>query len=195
MGHHLLKRTNQRTVLLFVSFSDLNSRKIVGWEVWERETAEHASELIKRIYREEKLYVKAEPLVLHSDNGSPMKGATMLETLYNLGIIPSRSRPRVSNDNPYAESLFKTLKYVPNFQPNGFETITAVRLWVKSLSNGITMNIVIAGSTMLHRMNAIAERIKSFCKREKNYMSRQEPHIQSVGRERRELGNLATQSG
>lgn len=112
-------------------FSDLFSRKIVGWEVWDSETAEHASELIKRIYRDEKMYVKTKPLVLHSDNGSPMKGTTMLETLYSLGIIPSRSRPRVSNDNPYAESIFKTLKYVPNYQPEGFATVTEARLWVK----------------------------------------------------------------
>lgn len=112
-------------------FSDLFSRKIVGWEVWESEDAGHASELIKRIYRDEKLFLKKEPLVLHSDNGSPMKGATMLETLYSLGITPSRSRPRVSNDNPYAESLFKTLKYVPDFQPQGFETLIEARLWVK----------------------------------------------------------------
>lgn len=99
-------------------FSDLYSRKIVGWEVWESEDAKHAGELVKRIYREEKIYLrrlKEEPLVLHSDNGSPMKGSTMLETLYTLGNTPSRSRPRISNDNPYAESLFKTLKYVPNF--------------------------------------------------------------------------------
>lgn len=60
-----------------------------------------------------------------------MKGATMLETLYALGITPSRSRPRVSNDNPYAESIFKTLKYRPDFQPKGFETLTEARLWVK----------------------------------------------------------------
>lgn len=111
-------------------FSDLYSRKIVGWEVWESEDAGHASELIKRIYREEKIFLKREPLVLHSDNGSPMKGATMLETLYALGITPSRSRPRVSNDNPYAESLFRTLKYVPNFQPQGFKTLTKARMWV-----------------------------------------------------------------
>lgn len=110
--------------------SDLFSRKIVGWEVWEAEAAEHASELIKRVCREEKIIAKKQPLVLHSDNGSPMKGATMLETLYNLGIIPSRSRPRVSNDNPYAESLFKTLKYRPNYQTKGFNNITEARLWV-----------------------------------------------------------------
>ena len=53
----------------------------------------------------------------------------MLETLYSLGITPSRSRPRVSNDNPYAESLFKTLKYRCNYQPKGFASITDARLW------------------------------------------------------------------
>lgn len=48
----------------------------------------------------------------------------MLETLYAIGITPSKSRPRVSNDNPYAESLVKTLKYVPYYQLQGFETLT-----------------------------------------------------------------------
>ncbi|NCD00379.1 MAG: IS3 family transposase [Bacteroidia bacterium] len=110
--------------------SDLFSRKIVGWEVWEEESALHASELIKRTTMMEKVATKKQILVLHSDNGSPMKGATMLETLYALGIVPSNSRPRVSNDNPYAESIFKTLKYRPNFQPKGFETLTQARLWV-----------------------------------------------------------------
>ena len=56
----------------------------------------------------------------------------MLETLYALGVTPSRSRPRVSNDNPYAESLFKTLKYMPNYQPKGFNDIIEARLWVKN---------------------------------------------------------------
>ena len=56
-----------------------------------------------------------------------MKGATMLATLYQLGITPSNSRPRVSNDNPYAESLFKTLKYRSNYQPKGFETLEEAR--------------------------------------------------------------------
>lgn len=112
-------------------FSDLFSRKIVGWEVYESESAELASELVRRITRKEKIYLNKTPLVLHSDNGSPMKGATMLETLYSLGVIPSRSRPRVSNDNPYAESLFKTLKYRPNYQPKGFGNIAEAHIWVK----------------------------------------------------------------
>jgi putative transposase len=107
--------------------SDLFSRKIVAWEVWDVESADHASTLIQRAILSENLAQREHPLVLHSDNGSPMKGATMLETLYKLGITPSRSRPRVSNDNPYAESLFKTLKYRCNYQPKGFETIHDAR--------------------------------------------------------------------
>lgn len=71
-----------------------------------------------------------QPLVLHSDNGSPMKGATLLETLYSLGITPSRSRPRVSNDNPYAESIFRTCKYRPDFPSEGFAEIDIARKWV-----------------------------------------------------------------
>ena len=107
---------------------DLFSRDIVGWEVWDSETADHASELIRRTCIAQKK-LTTDVLVLHSDNGSPMKGATMLETLYALGITPSNSRPRVSNDNPYSESLFKTLKYRPNYQPKGFDTLEDARAW------------------------------------------------------------------
>ena len=107
---------------------DLFSRDVVGWEVWETEDSEHASELVKRASLAQGR-LSTDPLVLHSDNGSPMKGATMLETLYKLGITPSNSRPRVSNDNPYSESMFKTLKYRPNYQPKGFATIEEAREW------------------------------------------------------------------
>ena len=109
---------------------DLFSRDIVGWEVWEEESAEHASELIRRACLAQGR-LTTRPLVLHSDNGSPMKGSTMLETLYALGITPSNSRPRVSNDNPYSESLFKTLKYRPNYHPKGFENINEARMWCR----------------------------------------------------------------
>ena len=110
---------------------DLFSRDIVGWEVWETEDSQHASELIKRTCLKQK-HLTTQPLVLHSDNGTPMKGATMLETLYKLGITPSNSRPRVSNDNAYAESIFKTLKYRPNYQPKGFASLEEARIWVAS---------------------------------------------------------------
>ncbi len=92
------------------------------------------SELIRRACLAQKR-LTTQPLVLHSDNGSPMKGATMLETLYALGITPSNSRPRVSNDNPYAESIFKTLKYRPNYEPKGFATLEEARNWCSAFVN------------------------------------------------------------
>jgi putative transposase len=109
---------------------DLYSRKIVGWEIWNEESAEYASQLVRRAILSEQCAVRKDPLILHSDNGSPMKGATLLETLYSLGITPSRSRPRVSNDNPYAESIFRTCKYRPEYPVKGFESRDAAREWV-----------------------------------------------------------------
>lgn len=107
---------------------DIYSRKIVGWEVFDSESADNASLLIRKTCLKEKIASK--PLVLHSDNGSPMKGATMLATLQKLGVIPSFSRPSVSNDNPYSEALFKTLKYHPGYPDTPFEGIEKARSWV-----------------------------------------------------------------
>ncbi|GCD10073.1 transposase [Clostridium tagluense] len=108
---------------------DMFSRMIVGYEVWETENAEYAQILVKRALLAQK--ISGNPLVLHSDNGSPMKAATFLATLEKLGVQSSFSRPRVSNDNPYSESLFKTMKYVPTFPNGGFATIQDAREWVK----------------------------------------------------------------
>lgn len=108
---------------------DIFSRDIMGWEVWEEESAEHASHLIRKATLSQGLQRNRHPLILHSDNGSPMKGATMLHTLYELGITPSRSRPRVSNDNPYSESMFRTCKYRPEYPLNGFVTLEESRNW------------------------------------------------------------------
>ena len=106
---------------------DIYSRFIVGWDIWKKESEVHARELITRAALAQK--IGANPLVLHSDNGSPMKAATFLETCRALGIACSRSRPRVSNDNPYSESLFRTYKYRPVFPSGGFEDLEASRLW------------------------------------------------------------------
>lgn len=77
--------------------------------------------------------VRQNQITLHSDNGGPMKGATMLATLYRLGITPSFSRPRVSDDNPFSEALFKTLKYCPAYPEGGrFDSLDAARMWVES---------------------------------------------------------------
>jgi transposase InsO family protein len=68
--------------------------------------------------------------VLHADNGSAMKGAIMKVTMERLGVIPSLSRPRVSNDNPFSEALFRTCKYVPTWPTRGFASLEAARTWV-----------------------------------------------------------------
>ena len=107
---------------------DIYSRKIVAWEIHEEERSEHAALLIQKACLAEA--VLEHQLVLHSDNGAPMKGVTMLVTLQKLGIIPSFSRPSVSDDNPYSESLFRTLKYTPTFPSQPFVSIEAARKWV-----------------------------------------------------------------
>src|SRR3954466_4268149 len=94
------------------------SRKIVGWEVHERETAELATELVRKTVWAEGCHTR--PLVLHAENGSLMKGATMKATLERLGVIASYSRPRVSDDNPFSEALFWTCKYRPDWPASGF---------------------------------------------------------------------------
>lgn len=107
---------------------DVYSRKIVGWEVHPDENAEHASELLERAVMREG--VSRDSIRLHSDNGSPMKGSTMLATMKRLGVTPSFSRPRVSNDNPFSESLFRTLKYRPAWPREPFASIDEARRWV-----------------------------------------------------------------
>lgn len=104
---------------------DIFSRKVVGWQVHDTQLSELAADLMKDICSREQ--IKREQVTLHSDNGSPMKGATLLATLQELGIVPSFSRPSVSNDNPYSESLFKTLKYRPEYPEKAFEDISAAR--------------------------------------------------------------------
>lgn len=107
---------------------DVYSRKIVGWEVFETESADHAAAVFRKAHLREGIAGNA--LVLHSDNGSPMKGATMLATLQRLGVMPSFSRPAVSDDNPYSEALFKTLKYHPGFPDKPFDSLQEAREWV-----------------------------------------------------------------
>ena len=83
----------------------------MGWQVVVCESAELSSQLLRDICQRQG--VKPEQLTVHSDHGAPMRGQTMLTTLQELGVAHTRSRPAVSNDNPDAESLFKTLKYRP----------------------------------------------------------------------------------
>ena len=112
---------------------DIYSRKIVGWEVHERESADLAAQLIRKAWRAEG--ISEQGLVLHSDNGAPMKGATMLATLQRPCVVPSFSRPSVSDDNPCPESLFRSMKYSPAYPNKPFDSIEAAREWVHTFVN------------------------------------------------------------
>jgi transposase InsO family protein len=107
---------------------DVWSRKIMGWTVAETESVDTAAALMQQLCAEQAIDPRG--IVLHSDNGSPMKGATMLATLQRLGIVASFSRPRVSDDNPYSEALFRTLKYRPEYPRRPFADLAAAQLWV-----------------------------------------------------------------
>lgn len=114
-------------------FLDLFSRKIVGWSVHDNQDMELSSILLADICKKEK--INKHQIVVHADNGGPMKGATMLATMQKLGIVPSFSRPSVSNDNPYSESLFKTLKYCPIYPTKPFEDIESSIIWMQKFVN------------------------------------------------------------
>ena len=111
---------------------DVWSRKLLGWDVHDVESADFAADLVEGV----RVTATNEGFdlrgwVLHSDNGGPMKGATMLATMHKLGIVPSFSRPRVSDDNAYAESLFRTMKYRAKYPAAGFATVEDARSWVR----------------------------------------------------------------
>lgn len=113
---------------------DIFSRKIVGWQVYDTESSSYAADLIEDIARREQ--IDKQQLVIHSDNGSPMRGATLRARLETLGISPSYSRPRTSNDNPYSEALFKTVKYHYTYPDSPFETLSQARQWVTGFVEG-----------------------------------------------------------
>lgn len=108
---------------------DVWSRKIVGRAVHEAECSELASNALNAALRAEG--IDGRGLVVHQDNGSPMKGATLKATMERLGVIASYSRPRVSDDNPYSESLFRTLKYRPEYPRRPFASLEEARAWVR----------------------------------------------------------------
>lgn len=109
-------------------YVDIFSRKILGWEINPEEREKVALDLFNKILKSEKISGKG--IRVHNDNGSSMKGIMFVEELRNLGVIQSCSRPSVSNDNPFAEALFKTMKYRPEYPYGPFKDITTARDWV-----------------------------------------------------------------
>ena len=105
---------------------DVWSRKIVGFSVEDVESTELASDLLCQAVQ------CGVPRVLHADNGGPMKGATLKATMEMLGILASYSRPSVSDDNPFSESLFRTMKYRPEYPKGAFASLDDARAWVAS---------------------------------------------------------------
>lgn len=112
---------------------DVYSRLIVGAEVHDVQNSELSSKLIKRCCEEQGITERS--LTLHSDNGGPMKGATMLATLQKLGVVPSFNRAGVSSDNAFSEALFKTMKYVPNYPRKPFTHLGAASEWCMGFVN------------------------------------------------------------
>ena len=107
---------------------DVWSRKIMAATVFSKESGQNSALLCVEAFHHHK--VNPQGLVLHSDNGSPMKGSTMLVTLQRLGVVPSFSRPGVSNDNPFSEALFRTLKYRPEYPSHPFASEFQAQRWV-----------------------------------------------------------------
>ncbi len=108
---------------------DLYSRKVVGWEVHAADDSDHAAHLVRRTALAERIADLAAKPVLHGDNGATLKATTVLAMLWWLGVKPSYSRPRVSDDNAYAESLIRTAKYRPEFPVKGFADLDQARRW------------------------------------------------------------------
>ena len=118
---------------------DVWSRKVVAWDVAEVESAQIAADLVQRACLRERYrrpsgfgshQCRQQPLILHADNGNAMRGATLESRLEEMGVLRSFSRPRVSNDNPYSESLFRTVKYRPDYPSRPFASKNEACQWV-----------------------------------------------------------------
>lgn len=103
---------------------DVFSRKIVGWRVEEREVDELAEDMFHTAFTAE----ATQPRIVHSDRGASMTSKTLKRLFTDLGITISRNRPRVSNDNPFSESWFKTAKHSPGY-PRHFESLAQATAW------------------------------------------------------------------
>lgn len=108
---------------------DIFSRYVVGWMIAEVESSELAKQLVAETAR--KQGIQPDQLTLHADNGSPMKGKPLSQLLLDLGITRSHSRPHTSDDNPFSEAQFKTMKYRPNY-PDRFEALDHARQWART---------------------------------------------------------------
>jgi putative transposase len=112
---------------------DVYSRKIVGFEVHETDSSDHAVDLLRRTALAEGIHALPRKPVLHGDNGATMKATTVLAMLNWLGLKASYSRPRVSDDSAFVEALFRTAKYQPQYPSAGFANLEDARSWAARL--------------------------------------------------------------
>lgn len=118
--------TDVKGVFLYAyAIIDIFSRAIVGWSVEDEEHADHAKALFARVVRERKVH----PRFVHADNGGPMRGLSLVAFLTHLRVGLSYSRPRVSDDNPFIESFFRTVKYHVGY-PKYFPSLAFAREWL-----------------------------------------------------------------
>ena len=127
-----LKGPKKWTYYYLYKIMDVYSRVVVGWMVAYRESAALASTLINETCLRQN--IKTDQLTLHADRGSSMKSTTVGQLLADIGVTKTHSRPHVSNDNPYSESVFKTLKYRPDF-PECFGCIEDARSFCRDFFN------------------------------------------------------------
>src|SRR5215218_5664332 len=136
---------------------DLFSRKVVGFEVHETDSADHAAHLARRTALAEGVHATPAKPVLHGDNGATLKATTVLAMLAWLGIRPSYSRPRVSDDNPFVEALFRTAKYRPAFPAKGFAASMPPGSGLPASCTGTITSITTVASAMSRRRSAMPD--------------------------------------
>lgn len=124
---HLRTTAEGASLKLYVCM-DLFSRHVVGWYLSASETAAEARHFFQALATREN--VDPAGLVLHADNGAPMRGRALADLLESLGVERSHSRPRTSNDNAFSEAQFKTMKYRPTY-PRAFESEADARAWCR----------------------------------------------------------------
>jgi transposase InsO family protein len=141
---------------------DIYSRKIVGWEVHETDDADHAARVVQRAALAEGIAANQTKPVLHGDNGATLKATTVLAMLHWLGIKPSYSRPRVSNDNAFAESAFRTAKYRPEYVRRGFKIWTKPETGPVNSCTGTTSSICTAESATSTQITGMSAKTTRF---------------------------------
>jgi putative transposase len=131
LGHPYLPTSVRGVWLYLYLVIDVWSRKVVAWDVTEREEAQIAADLVSRACLRERISKgRPQPLILHADNGNAMRAATLESRLEALGVLRSFSRPRVSNNNAYSESLFRTVKFRPDYPRRSFLSVEQACAWV-----------------------------------------------------------------